>query len=199
MATRSFTLGLFAAASTALLATSAQAGDPLENLLIVDLSVVNQVTITATTGLSFGTATGGTTTGVYLQNFFNGGGVGGYGSTTGGSFASFLGTGTDTTPSLFRSTVAGGDPGLNIWSFETTATFTAGTQAFTGSGTWTVTAAQYADMLAGNTSGLVYFPADTFDDVTPNTALLGTYSVIPTPGAAAMLGLGGLVALRRRR
>lgn len=168
-------------------------------VLIVDLSVVNQVTITATAGLSGASATGGTSTGVYLQNFFNGGGVTGYGSTTGGSLHSFLGSANDTTPALFRGSAAGGDPGLNIWSFESTATFTAGTQAFSGTATWTLNATQYANMLAGNTSGNVYFPADTFDDVTPNTALIGTYSVIPTPGAAAMLGLGGLMVTRRRR
>ncbi len=166
-------------------------------LLTVDLSVVNQVTITATAGLSAATATGGTGTGIYLQGFWTGPGtttsVGGNGT---GTFRTVNGSVGDGTPALYRFNLA--ETGLNIWSFATTATFTTGQQAFSGSGTWTLSAAAYADMLANGGSGNLYFPADDASDL-PNAQLLGTWQVVPTPGAAAMLGLSGLMVTRRRR
>lgn len=184
------------------LATAAGAQDRvgLDELLIVDLSVANQVTIFATNGLSAATISGSDSTGVYLENFYGGTGV---------ALAEVLVSGnltnaenpTDNTPDLFRGG-AGTDPGLNIWSWspDTTVTFTAGSLAFTGTATWTLTAAQYADMLAGSVTGNLYFPADTFDDVSA-ASLLGTYRVVvPTPASAALMGLGlGAAAIRRRR
>ena len=56
----------------------------------------------------------------------------------------------------------------------------------------------YADMLAGAGSGDIYAPADTDDDI-PSAVVIGTYNVVPAPSAMAVLGLGGLVAGRRRR
>ncbi len=76
-------------------------------------------------------------------------------------------------------------------------TFTAGSLAFVGSATWALDANEYADMLAGSMSGNVYFPADTVDDIAGATAI-GTYLVVPTPGAIALLGLAGLARSRRR-
>ena len=54
-------------------------------------------------------------------------------------------------------------------------------------------------MLAGNTSGNIYFPADDASDLS-TAMILGSYRVIPAPGAATLLGIGlGLGAVRRRR
>lgn len=185
-----------AIATLALFATGAQADD----LLLIDLSVPNQITITATGGLSAATISGGDTTGVYLDNFY--GVAGGSLSTTstGAGNLTNAENPSDGSPALFRGG-GGSDTGLNIfsWSSDVTVTFTAGELAFTGSGTWALDAPEYADMLAGNTTGNLYFPADTADDVSAAT-LLGTYRVIPAPGAATLLGIGlGLGAVRRRR
>lgn len=185
-----------AIATLALFATGAQADD----LLLIDLSVPNQITITATAGLSAATISGGDTTGVYLDNFY--GVAGGSLSTTstGAGNLTNAENPSDGSPALFRGG-GGSDTGLNIfsWSSDVTVTFTAGELAFTGSGTWALDAPEYADMLAGNTTGNLYFPADTADDVA-NATLLGTYRVIPAPGAATLLGIGlGLGAVRRRR
>lgn len=54
-------------------------------------------------------------------------------------------------------------------------------------------------MLAGTTSGDLYFPADSADDIAAGAVVLGTWNVVPAPSAMALLGLGGLVTTRRRR
>ena len=173
----------------------------LDVLIEIDLTVTDQITVNATTGNSAATVAGSNVIGFYFADFYNGPqSIGLSASLVAGDITSSLNP-TDNTPSLFRSGTGGGDPGLNIWSFSTNATinFVAGTQAFVGSATWNLSPAAYADMLAGNTSGLIYFPADTFDDLT-NAQVLGTYVVIPTPGALAMFGLSfGACAIRRRR
>ena len=187
-------VGLFAA--TALFTAGAQA----DVLLTVDLSVVNQVTISATSGLSANSASGSDTTGVYLDNFYNGAGSSLNETLISGDLTSAENT-SDMSPNLFRGG-SGSDTGLNIWSFtdDFNATFTAGSLAFTGSATWDLDAAAYADMLAGNSSGDIYFPADTFDDVAGAT-FLGTYNVVvPAPGVLPLLGVGlGAGVMRRRR
>ena len=164
-------------------------------VLTVDLSVVNQITITGTAGLSSGAQTSGTGVGVYLQNFFSANGVA-INTTGTGTFRSAAGTVGDGTPGLYRDTAT--DAGLNVWTFATTQTFVVGQQAFSGIGTWNVTATQYASLLASNAGGNVYAPADSADDVA-SAVLIGQWAVVPTPGAAAVLGLGGLAMGRRRR
>lgn len=169
-----------------------------QELLLVDLSVPNQVTITATDGASAATVTGSDSTGVYFDNFYG---------VSGDSLSATLVSGditnaanpSDGSPSLFRGG-AGSDTGLNLWSWsdDTDVDFTAGSTAFVGSGTWDLDPNEYANMVAGNTTGALYFPADTADDVA-NATFLGTYRVIPTPGALAVCGLGLGVAARRRR
>ena len=187
--------GLCAAVIVSTLSTGAMA----QVLLTVDLSVVDQITISATGGLSAATTSGSDTIGVYFQDFYNG---------VGSSLSAGLDSGnltnaenpTDNTPSLFRGG-GGTDTGLNLWSFssDSTVTFTAGSQAFTGTATWDLDSAMYADMLAGNSSGDLYFAADTFDDL-PGAVVLGQYQVIPTPGVLAVAGAGlGFGAMRRRR
>lgn len=180
-------------ASIASLAGVAQA----EDLLIIDLTVANQITISATTGASSANASGSVFTGVYLQNFF--------GNTTSAGLVSTLVSGnltaasnvSDNSPALFNAV---GNSGLNIWSYSASAnsTFTTGQQAFTGAGTWTMAANFYADMLNGPTSGNIYFAADTDDDLGGAT-VIGQYRVIPSPAALSMLGIGGLLGATRRR
>ncbi len=185
-----------AIATLALFATGAQADD----LLLIDLSVPNQITITATAGLSAITTSGSDTTGIYMENFYSAAGGALSTSSTGAGDLTNAENPSDGSPALFRAG-GGTDTGLNVWSFssDTTVTFTAGSLAFTGSGTWALDAPEYADMLAGNTSGNIYFPADDASDLS-TAMILGSYRVIPAPGAATLLGIGlGLGAVRRRR
>lgn len=184
-------IAIVAAAS---LATAANA----DNLLNIDLSVVNQITITADSGLSAASVSGSTFTGVLMADFYSGAGSALVSTLVSGDVTS-ANNPADNSPLLFRGG-AGTDVGLNLWSFSTdiTSSFTAGTVAFSGSGTWTVDAAAYADMLAGASGGDIYAFADTDDDI-PFATVIGQYNVVPAPGSAALLGLGGLVATRRRR
>ena len=148
-------------------------------LLVVDLSVANQVTITATSGVSAATVSGSTTTGWLFENFFSNAGTQAIGTN------SIVGTATltaasvpaDGSPSLYRNSNT--DAGLNIWSYSATSTttFTAGQVAFTGTATWSITPELYAAMLTAPSSGNLYFPADDTSDLATAT-LLGTYTVI---------------------
>src|SRR5690606_3635902 len=147
-------------------------------LLTVDLSVPNQVTITATSGVSEADASGSTTTGFLFENFFSNAGTQGVGAPTivGTATLTAASVPSDGSPSLFRGSDT--DAGLNIWSYSATGTttFTAGQVAFTGSATWSISPATYAAMLTAPTSGNLYFPADTSDDI-GGAVLLGTYAV----------------------
>lgn len=187
----------FAAAGIVLAAGGVQAQD---KLLIVDLSVENEITITATAGLSGATVSGSDTTGFLLADFFNTAGPGIFAAGTGDLTSAA--NPSDSGPDLFNSsaTPAGGSFGLNVFSYTADATsdFVAGSQAFSGSATFSLAADDYAAALAGNSSGTIYAFADTDDDIAAATAL-GTWNLIPAPSTAAMLGLGGLVAARRRR
>ena len=168
-----------------------------EVLLEVDLSVADTITITATNGLSAVTATGSTFTGVLLADFFTGAGGGGFIDSAGIGNLTSAANASDGSPGIFNSS---GNFGLNIWAWtaDSDSSFTAGSVAFTGAATWALDSADYADLLAGNTSGDIYFEADTDDDI-PSARILGTWNVVPAPSALALLGLGGIAAGRRRR
>jgi hypothetical protein len=195
---RSLSLGLCATAAAAGTVCTAQAGTVLADLLTLDLSVPNTVTITATAGLSGATVSGSDNVGVYLQGFFTS--ISGVFSTPDSGTSTFTSVGApvDPNPSLYRDDSS--DMGLNIynWSPSPTVGFTAGTRAFTGTAVFNLSPAQYAAFLAGTTSGNLYFPADSADDLS-SAALIGTWRVVPTPGAAVLLGLGGLTIAGRRR
>lgn len=166
-------------------------------LLQVDLSVTDQLTMTATDGLSAATEAGSDSIGVLLADFFNDASFSSGDTLVSGDLTSAENS-SDGTPDLFSSTSSFG---LNFWSWtaDASSTFTAGEVAFTGSATWSISSSVYAAMLAGNTSGDLYFPADTDDDI-PGATYLGTWEVVvPAPGAMALLGLGGIAATRRRR
>lgn len=173
------------------------AGAYADVLLEIDLSVPNEITINATSGLSAVTTSGDDFFGAYFENFYNGPGTGMIDSGGVGDLTNTENP-ADFSPGLFR---AADDPGLNIWSWssDTTVTFTAGSQAFTGSATWALDPAVYADMLAGNTSGDVYFPADTVDDIAAGAVLLGQYRVVPEPATLSLMLLGLGLGLRRSR
>ncbi|MFK7884330.1 MAG: hypothetical protein AB8F26_09150 [Phycisphaerales bacterium] len=189
---------IIAAASFAVITTGAQAQN---ELLIVDLSVADTITITAGSGVSAADSVGSNFTGVLLENFFDG--------PLGVTLASTLVSGdlntvadggaSDGSPSLFG---LAGNAGLNIWSFSFgTPSFVAGTAGFSGSGTWTTDSATYNSVFAlGARTGDIYNPADTDDDIA-GADLIGTYSVVvPSPAAFSLMGLGlGLGAARRRR
>jgi hypothetical protein len=148
-------------------------------LLVVDLSTPNQVTISATSGTSQATVSGSTTTGWLFQNFFSNAGTQAIGTTT------IVGTATltaasvppDGSPSLFRSSDT--DAGLNIWSYSATGTttFTTGQVAFAGTATWSISPALYTAMLTAPSTGNLYFPADDSGDIAGGAQLLGTYRV----------------------
>lgn len=159
-------------------------------ILSVDLSTVNQVTISATSALSSATVSGSDFTGVYLDQLFG----------ARGSLNSSLVSGnltnaqnpSDNTPLLYRA--GNRDPGLNIYSFssDSIVDFVAGLQAFAGSATWALSAGSYADMLAGSTSGSVFFAADDAGDLALAT-VIGEWSIaplaaVPLPSSALLLG-----------
>ena len=160
-----------------ILATESGGGG--DELLIVDLTVENQVTISATTAASLATTSGSTFTGFILENFFSNAGTQAIGTTTyvGTPTLTAASVPTDNSPLLFRGSNT--DFGMNIWSYSATGTttFTTGSQAFTGEATWSITPELYAAMLTAPESGNIYFPAGTSDNI-PSATLLGTYTVL---------------------
>ena len=176
------------------MAGQAQAGVVLQ----LDLSTVNQVTISATTGLSLATVSGSDGIGVHLKDFFGNRVFSTSGSTrlAGANLVYFNAT-SDGSPSLSRGNST--DPGLNIFSMDDgtpdPASFTSGVQAFKGSATWSLTAQQYAVFLQAPTSGDVYAFADTIDDLNGGPQVIGQYSfvssaAVPEPTSMAIFGLG---------
>ncbi len=176
-------------------------------LLEVDLSVLNTITISATSGASDATVSGRDNTGVYLDGFFGASGSSLFGTLLTGNLTNSLNP-SDSSPQLFRGGL-GTDTGLNIWSWSSASivNFVAGTTAFTGSATWTLPAASYTEALAGATSGSLYFPADSFDDL-PSATMIGEWQRadvsagnVPLPGTMLLIasGLLGAGFLRRSR
>ena len=186
-----------------LMVSSARAGF----IFKIDLSTVNQVTISATTGVSLATKSGSDNIGVYLINFFGTSVFSTPGATLlpGADLVYFNAT-SDGGPSLFRS--GSSDPGLSLFSMDNgtpnPASFTAGVQAFKGSATWSLTPLQYSAFLMAPKTGDVYAFADSIDDLTGGPQVIGQYgdiSAVPEPTSMAIFGLGGLgmVYLARRK
>ena len=166
-----------------------------DNLLSIDLSVENVLTITATDGLSEGTVSGFAFVGYMMADFFNVD-TPGFNITTTGDLRSAANAAPGD-PTLFNGG-AGPQFGLNVYSLSTDLDFTAGEVAFAGTASWVMDSDDYAAALAGNTFGNVYAPVDNDADL-PGATLLGTWNVVPAPGSMALLGLGGIAAGRRRR
>ncbi len=168
-----------------------------QELLIVDLSVTDQITITATGEAAANSVSGGAFTGFLMADFYNALNFSGvFGTLVSGDLAPAQNV-SDLSPSLFRGST---DNGLNVWAYTVSgdSDFVAGSLAFTGSATWDLDPLAYADMISGNLSGDIYAPADTDDDIAA-AVFIGTWNVIPAPSSLALLGLGGIVAGRRRR
>lgn len=73
-----------------------------------------------------------------------------------------------------------------------------GLEAYTGSGNLAVILGSTGRWTLNSGNGNTYFEIRDFEVV--GTATISySYSTVPTPGAAALLGLAGLVATRRRR
>lgn len=179
----------------AVLPLSAQAAPAPQVVLQVDLSVPNTITITATTNPSAATMTGFDVTGFYLDGFFRARVAPIDQVLVSGDLVSFADT-SDGTPWLYRHN--GSDPGLNVWTYTDTdfSNFTAGTQAFKGSGTWTVSPGAFADALQGSRTGNVYFPADDISDL-PNAVIIGTYEVVAAfePKPVPSLGTWSMILM----
>lgn len=154
-----------------------------DTVVTVDVSVPDQVTITSTDLPSAATVSGSDTIGVYLENFYSTRSAGLFPGPTlvSGSLTNFLNP-ADASPAIFRDDAAS-DRGLNFYSFSIDATvdFNTGTQAFSGTATWILEHPIWVEMQTTTTSGNVYFPADTIDDL-PTAALIGTYTVIGSSG-----------------
>ena len=87
-----------------------------QELLTIDLTVVDQITITATDAASGATISGGDLTGIYFENIFGAGGTGLTDTLVSGDLTNFLNP-ADGSPELFRGG-GGSDPGLNVWSWS---------------------------------------------------------------------------------
>jgi hypothetical protein len=193
--------GLAALVALALFALPSSADADL--VLNVDLTVTDQITITALTGNSTNTVSGSDGIGFYLQDFFAAGGI--TDTLVSGNLTSAANV-SNMTPNLFSI-----DTGLNVFSYtdDPSSDFTAGAQAFAGIGTWTITNANYLDALAGLNTGTVWAIADSFDDIPPgggSALAIGDYIVkkpggaVPEPTSIALIGLGCVgFAFRRRR
>lgn len=184
--------GIIASTACVFITTGAQADD----LLFVDLSVPNEITISALPGFAAATISDTDDVGFLLAGFFDVTGPGFALGSDVGDLSSAANT-TDSSPRLYRSS---GNYGLNVYSYtdDPTSDFIAGQVAFSGSATWTLDPATYAMALDNGESGNIFFPADE-DDHISNATFLGTWTTIPAPGSLALLGLGGLAAVRRRR
>ncbi len=134
-------------------------------LLTVDLNTTNEITITATNGLSDADAEGIPGAGFYLDGFFNTAPTSNLGDIlVSGDLTSAANT-SNGVPQLYNTGVP--DLGLNVFGFsdDATATFTTGNVAFSGSATWTIDSAVYEKALAGPVSGNIYFPVEDSDQI----------------------------------
>ncbi len=167
-----------------------------EVLLEIDLTDPGFITITATNGLSAGSVAGSDGIGFLMASFYNDASFGAGDTLVSGDLTSAENT-SDGTPDLWSYSTSFG---LNVYSYtdDPDSTFTAGSVAFSGAATWAISAPEFAAMLAGNAGGDIYAIADS-DAGIAGAALLGQWRVIPAPSSVALLGLGGIVAGRRRR
>jgi len=175
-------------------------------VLLVDLTVENQITINATAGASAATVSGSDLTGFSLTNFFD---------PSRGFVDNTLQSGNLTS----ANNISDGRPALfgnsNLQEFfnvfdvtnDPLMTFTAGLVAFSGQATWTVDTASYLSALNGGLSGEVVAPFDNFIVTDLGSAsVIGTWEAIvasevsePSIIAFFALGLMGLAVRRLKQ
>ncbi len=177
-----------------------------DDLVTIDLSVTDTVTLIATEGNSAITAAGSDGVGLYFADLLAGvtSGLSPVYDDGSGLFTAAEDAPESDGPQLWRA-AGSTDSGLNVysWTDEIEANFTAGSRAFLNRSSFTISSDVYASLVAsGNVSGDIYFPADDVGDIAALTPL-GTYTVltVPEPGALVILSLGlcGVALLRRRR
>lgn len=98
----------------------------------------------------------------------------------------------------FNNTTTVGRLSLNLWvtgGGGASASFTTADPAFTGSATLDLSGASLA---AIGSRGSVWSDDAPFGNPSQG-AIIGEFLIVPAPGAAALLGLGGLAMVRRRR
>jgi hypothetical protein len=165
-------------------------------LLLIDLSVENQITFNATSGNSLVSISGSDNVGVYLDRIFF--------EDPGSVRESYISGTIDTNfqsgisqPDIFNSGGTDDDRGLNLYDFVqgNTITFSAGTRAFFGSATWGLESDDYQNALLGPSSGSIYAIADRITDLDLNSAVvIGTwFKGIEAPVEASEPSLMGLI------
>ena len=175
-------------------------------LIEFDLSVTNQLTITATTGTALASVTGNTGTGIVLEG-------------TGELIGDSLGDASDTfgfqsTGALSRVKLsrinASGVYSINLFeenpSDSINTSITQGQQAFVGTTTITLDATEYENLLDAPNSGKIYAFADYYDYATVGTYIgdwaKASSGAVPEPSTAIAMGLLGVLGFagnRRRR
>jgi hypothetical protein len=176
-------------------------------LLLVDLTVENTISISATNGEAAASISGSDNIGFYLANFFTAEQFVFSDELVSGDLTSAQNT-SDGNPSMFVG--MWGNFGLNVFSYtdDAESIFTVGETAFSGEASWTINAADYLTAVNGNSSGNVYFGADADNDI-PSATLLGTWQIlsntpsvpVSAPSALLLIGLGifGVHLARRKQ
>jgi hypothetical protein len=172
-------------------------------VLLVDLTVENQIKISATDGASLSTVNGEVNTGFSLINFFDASRRNVDQTLESGNITSANNASNDS-PVFFEDDR--GSEFFNIFDFtdDPLMTFTAGMQAFSGEAIWTVDTTTYLSALNGGLSGNVVAPFDNFFVTDLSTAsVIGTWEAIvasevsePSIFAFFALGFMGLAARR---
>jgi hypothetical protein len=170
-------------------------------LLEVDLSVTDQLTITATNGLASVSAGGDAFTGFYLDNILGTAISFQFDDEASAGDLTSLGDTPNDTPWLFVP-VNGSGLGVNVYDYVDgdTISVTAGEIAFEGSATWDITSELYNSLLAGPSLGSIFLPADTLDDIIGMQSIgewahAGAVAPVPLPAgglllSTALLGFG---------
>ena len=175
-------------------------------LIELDLSVTNQLTLTATTGTALESTTGNTGVGIVLEgtgeveNYALGGTSDTFGFKSTGAFEQV------STTRILNSGVNSINLYENNFSNGINTSITEGQQAFVGTTTITLNPQSYAELLNAPSSGKIYAFADN-----PSYATQGKYigdwakassGTVPEPSTAIAMGLLsvlGFAGNRRRR